>query len=220
MDHVYVKFSMPLKDAVPVASEPKNIAPEQLAPSTIPHPDPAGKPAVDHDRQHVLDAVNHMVELTHQMHDQNRLALNTLEQVAIELAIATAGHVVLQKIQEDQFPIAEIVTDFLQGFETTQPLEVLVNPLDLRQLQATKETDEGLSAQLEQLKLTADPALPRGSVRLNGDTSSGLFFSIATHLSEIRQELMEKLYDAKIERRATKDADSALRRFPDRRATG
>lgn len=220
MDTFYVTFIKPLKDAIHVLPEVQQQPSNDPASSPAPETANAPIPAIDQDRQYVLNAVNQMVELTLQMKEQNQLALNTLEQVAIELAIAAAGHVVFQKIQDDQFPIAEIVADFLQGFETTHPLELFVNPQDLRQLHAAKEADEELSAKLEQLKLTADPALPRGSTRLNGDESSGLFFSVATQLSEIRQELMEKLYDAKIERRATKDADSALRRFPDRRATG
>lgn len=220
MENFYVSFLKPLKDAIQALPAGHNLPTNESTSSAVPNDTEATNSAIDQDRQYVVEAINQMVELTQQMKEQNRLALNTLEQVAIELAIAAAGHVVFQKIQDDQFPIAEIVADFLQEFETTHPLELFVNPQDLRQIHAAKESDEALSVSLEQLKLTADPTLPRGSARLNGDESAGLFFSVATQLSEIRQELMEKLYDAKIERRATKDADSALRRFPDRRATG
>ena len=198
---------------IPLASDTRSVhaapSPAQAQPET----------ALNQDRQFVLNAVKQIVELTEEMANENRQALSTLEQVAIELAIAAAGHVVYQKIQDEQFPIAEIVADFLKGFDVSTPLEVFVHPLDLRQLHAAREADNELSAQLSQLTLTGDPSLPRGSVRLSDD-SSGLFFSVATQLSEIRQELMEKLYDAKIERRTIKDADSTLRRFPDRRATG
>lgn len=219
IDNHVVLFSRSLRDAILVLPETPVVSgnrPVSATPAST-HVQPAS--ALNQDRQFVLNAVKQIVELTEDMANENRRALSTLEQVAIELAIAAAGHVVFQKIQDEQFPIAEIVADFLKGFDVSTPLEVLVHPLDLRQLHAAREADNELSAQLSQLTLTGDPSLPRGSVRLSDD-SSGLFFSVATQLSEIRQELMEKLYDAKIERRTIKDSDSALRRFPDRRATG
>jgi hypothetical protein len=47
-----------------------------------------------------------------------------------------------------------------------------------------------------------------------------LFYDGVLQLNELRQNLLEVLGDAEIERRKTDGNGSRLRRFPDRRASG
>lgn len=200
---------------------------EQTTEDNSAHPSVAGmnQPTLNETTDNI-DENKLVVRMLGQLNDQLRQresqhsqSLAMLNQIAIELAITIAGKVLFQQIQADQFPVAEMVSEMLDEVDQSEQVTVFLHPLDLKLLQRKCQADDAKLVGIEQVNWIASPDLPRGSARL-GNEKTGLFYDAATQLGEIRQSLMEMLYDARNERRKTGQDSSDLRRFPDRRTSG
>lgn len=186
-----------VRDAV-VTSSPLPVAP--------PPPSKAG-PAV-------AELLESLQEAFGELEARRKSSLAELQEVAIELAMAAATHVVRQTLDRDQFGIDTVVGEMLQRISANEPVRVALNPDDLRQL-----TGKGSSPWPEGLvEFRPDPTLTRGCCRAVSGSRT-VISDWRTHLQEARAALHEELEHAQIERRGAEAADQRVKRFPDRRET-
>ena len=145
---------------------------------------------------------------------QRRTALEELQQVAIEMSVAIASHVVHESIDAGTWGIDRLVAEAVSRFADSNPLVIALHPSDLARIQPETRSHDASTT----LSLVADDSLAPGDCEVRG-LNFNYLARMETVLSEIRVELLESLENAQTERRRTAAANSPLRRFPDRRET-
>lgn len=139
--------------------------------------------------------------------------LDEMREIAIELSVAIASHLLKKKLDAGEFQVEELVRDAIEQLLPAERISVKVNPADLNGLAQLGES----AAEFEQLvDLSADPKLPRGACFV-GTSEHGLLSSLESRLEHIRETLLQGIPYARTERRKPVEVDAALRRFPDRR---
>lgn len=143
-------------------------------------------------------------------------SLEELQTVAVELAIAAAANVVRQAIDQNQFGVAELVTQTMNQVVATDVCSIRLHPEDLKLLKS-QATEEAFQT-IENL-LKGDVTLQRGTVLVEEQAGRIAVTEVITRLEDIRKLWLGQTHESQIERRQTQtDADS-LKRFPDRRET-
>lgn len=140
--------------------------------------------------------------------------ISELHEIAVELAVMVASHVVKQELDAGQLNLKELVRQAIEQLLPATKLVIHLNPEDANDLAAIQaDLQTGV---LEQLDLIQDAAIPRGGC-LVANEEHGLFSTLEARLENIRDTLLQGIEYARTERRKTLQVGSTLRRFPDRR---
>ncbi len=165
--------------------------------------------------QQLLEAFAEQVHTHSQTREQT---LSEMQQVAIELAVAAASHLVFEAIEANQFGIEELVHSAVKQFEQNDPITVQLNPADY-DLLMSRMKDLDIDQLATNITFQTNSSFERGACEVQSFQKQTLRSSISQQLANIRKHWLEELDDSQIERRKTEDADATLRRFPDRRET-
>ena len=165
--------------------------------------------------QQILNAI---AESIHGVEQRREQALLEMQHVSLELAVAAASHLVHEAIESDQFGIEELIRSTIRQVDGGVPLTVTLNPED-QALLTRRLSDLENKQDLEALTIHVDANLPRGSCEVTTSEGNSWRAEMSTRLEQIRKHWLEELDESQVERRQTQDADSSLRRFPDRRET-
>lgn len=153
-----------------------------------------------------------------ELESRRQQSLGELQELAIELAIEVASHVIRRELARDEYPIATFIGEAIKRLEDSRAVTVRLHPLDLKQVEALREQAAGQGVVPPNVRLVADPSMTRGSCIADGD-DFGLLTTWEQQLADVQRLLREGLEDAQVERRGNETADSGMRRFPDRRET-
>ncbi|MFV0443791.1 MAG: FliH/SctL family protein [Planctomycetaceae bacterium] len=145
--------------------------------------------------------------------ERRQQSLSDLQRAAIELAIAATSHILGRVVEQNEFPIGELVDRAIAQVGTSSVCRVALHPDDLPLIQSRAEL---ASTELDWI---ADATLPRGSCRAERDGGDGVLVELGQYLADIRYHWIEDLDDAPLERRQTPTDGQPLRRFPNRRET-
>ncbi|WP_437226273.1 FliH/SctL family protein [Planctomicrobium sp. SH661] len=175
--------------------------------TTAPPPPPDIRP--------LLESIAASLDVLDQRRQQS---LGELQQVALELAISVASHLVFEAISQDQFGVEKLVEQAISAMGIDSAPVVSLHPKDLELLQR-RLAQQPAPWRADQVSLRADPGVARGGCRVENDAGRMQVSDISLRLSEIRRHWMEELDDTQIERRRSQVEGQSLRRFPDRRET-
>ncbi len=193
--------------AGPAASKPP-ISDEQ------PAPEPKHESETNLDRLEQL--LEEILEGVHQLDEKQQGSLGELQRVAVELSVAIAAHLVKEKLDVGEAGIESLVEAAISRLAPCEPIVIHLNPLDEAALTALWK--DRLTAVSPTLTFTVDEQLPRGACRATaGDF--GLLSTLEQRLATIRDNLLQGIAYAQIERRKADTDGGSLRRFPDRRQT-
>jgi flagellar biosynthesis/type III secretory pathway protein FliH len=157
-------------------------------------------------------------ELSRSLDDLNRRrrqSLQEMQQVAVELSLLVASHILRERLDKDDFPVDRLVSEAMERLAPHQPIEIRLHPQDL-QMMERKLGDQLPSWNKEHVRFIPDASLSRGSCFADA-AECGLLSSLEQRLTDVRHQLLEGLDDAEVERRQTGSGADSLRRFPDRR---
>lgn len=183
------------------------------SPTTCAAPDPAEL----QERQAVEAVLANLERLGNDLRAQQGQRLKDMQQVAVELALAVASHLVQKQLVQNEFPIEHLVARVAERLEPQQPATLFLNPDDLNLLEARGgEAGHDFLKANPDLRLLADASLARGDCRAEtGDLT--IVSRLEEQLNDLRAGLLETLPEAQVERRAQRA--TTIRRFPDRRHT-
>ncbi len=201
-------------------SPPPEATPDGLAaskPSISDEPptaEPKDESATNLDRLEQL--LEEILEGVQQLDEKHHRSLGELQRIAVELSVAIASHLVKEKLDVGESGVESLVEEAISRLAPWEPIVIHINPLDEAALKATWK--DQLTAGLSTLTFTVDEQLPRGACRATaGDF--GLLSTMEQRLATIRDNLLQGIAYAQIERRKDGTDGGSLRRFPDRRQT-
>ncbi|MDB4733511.1 flagellar assembly protein FliH [Planctomicrobium sp.] len=172
----------------------------------------------DEENAAVESLLGQLLESVKAIDQRREQSLLEMQQVAIELAIAAASHLVETVIEEDRFGIEDLIQSTFEQAGSDRSLRFSLHPDDLellqRRISVTKSYQE-----LRRLEFIEDFQLPRGSFQIHLPDGQTWLTGISLRLAEIRKHWLAELDAAQVERRQTETTNSSLRRFPDRRET-
>jgi len=157
-----------------------------------------------------------LLDVARDLRSAQRGRLEEMQQVAVELAVAVASHVMYERLGSGEFPIEELVRAAVKRLDPGSAVTVRLHPDDLALLERRTSEEPLFALDTEELRLVADSEMARGDCRAEtGDVA--VLTKLEEHLDEIKRDLLAALPEAEIERR--KGGERSLRRFPERRAT-
>ena len=166
----------------------------------------------------LLDAFRTLDEQIGEIEQRRKQSLVEMQQAAIELSVAIASRLLHETIVADELALENIVAEILKPLDSGQAVMLRLHPTDITLLTRRLEGKPPPWQDYNTFQLVGDKTLQRGECRLDsGDI--GIVSQIEMQLTEIRQQLLEALDHAQIERRRPQTGDRTLRRFPDRRET-
>jgi flagellar biosynthesis/type III secretory pathway protein FliH len=121
--------------------------------------------------------------------------IEELQRAAVELATTIASRLLHERVVAGDFPIDAKVRDMIAQLGEDVPVAVRLNPADLELLKS-RLGGEPLSADRDDPRLVADPALTRGGCQVEGRESM-LMSDVTRELQEIRDDLLRRLTDAR-----------------------
>jgi hypothetical protein len=174
------------------------------------------QPFTRDDVESLLHATEQLYSVVRDHESRRQESMNELQQLAIELGFAVAEKLVRGKIKQDEFPIAEMVSEIVSRAEPAATLKFYLNPRDLAF--ANESQVLANDSQPNSISFHEDSTLARGSCRADCGNYD-IVSQIELELAELRYHLLGTLDDAQIERQQTDQSDSGIQRFPDRRTT-
>ena len=174
--------------------------------------------AAQHERQRLEELLQQMVDVTQDLKTQQGDRLEEMQQVAVELAVAVASHLVYRQLEAGDYPVEELVRKAIKQLEPREAVTVSLHPEDMAALERRLGNNPLLPLDTNEVRIVADATLARGDCRAEtGDTS--VMTQLEQHLTEIRRDLLHCLPEAQVERRKPPSEEPTLRRYPDRRYT-
>lgn len=190
--------------------------------STTPSASHSSEPAIGDARERpdaasaVLgEFLQNLQEQLAELESRRKASLAELQQLAIELAIAIAGHVLRAEVVAGNYPIESLVREAIDRLDGPQMATVHVHPDDLAWLQANGDITTKFTTVIRWI---GDRELPRGSCLVEA-ADLGLMTRWSQQLDDIHRRLLEGLENAQIERRGSRETPEGMRRFPERRET-
>ncbi len=168
------------------------------------------------DIAHLEELLDDIVEGVRELDLRRSQSLGELQQVAVELSIAVASHLVKEKLDAGELNVKPLVDEAISRLETNQSVVIHVNPADKTALESALE--DKLKSAARTFTLTADDRLPPGACRATAG-EFGLLSTLEQRLATIRENLLQGIENARSERRTTGASGRGLQRFPDRRQT-
>lgn len=212
---------LPLADSSRGSNSPQS---EVVEPS-LPHPTSHGRSVEEiraaeiQQNQMLLAAMDELIQNLHEqlteLESRRKASLTELQRVAIELAVAVAGHILRKEVAAGEYPLETLVREAIDRLNGQQMATVHVHPEDLRVLEARGDVVAKFS---NTVRWISDQTLSRGACLVeSGDL--GLTTNWSQHLEDIHRGLLEGLENAQTERRGSRETPEGMRRFPERRET-
>lgn len=145
-------------------------------------------------------------------------SLDELQQLAIELSVTVASHIVGREIDSGQHDVEGLVTSAINHLNPAEKAVVHLHPLDISLLEE-RIAQSGIQLDDSRIQLRPDTSVSRGGVQLNSESGRIVMSDVLSRISQVREIWMENLDDAQIERRSASATGGSVRRFPDRRET-
>lgn len=161
--------------------------------------------------QTVLQEIGERIAVWDAARTQN---VHELQEVAVELGVAIASHVLKEKLDADELQLGKLVMSAVERLLPCDRISVKLHPADVASLQTVLDSE--LKSVSDLLELVEDADLPRGSCLVSGD-GHGLMSTLDGKLENIRETLLQGIEHARIERRKAVGIGGSLQRFPDRR---
>lgn len=131
-----------------------------------------------------LDSLRRAVgDVNHQLDGM----LSELQEATIELAEAMTSKLIFEEINENRFPIANLVHEVISHLNTTSGAVIRMHPDDLALLQDYPTIDG--SQKDGSLKFVADSTLARGDCKAKAGEIS-VVYELRRQIDEIRRELL------------------------------
>lgn len=154
-------------------------------------------------------------EQLNELENRRKASLSELQRVAVELAVAVAGHILRTEVLAGNYPLESLVREAIDRLGGPPMATVNVHPEDLAWLQSHGDITTKFATIA---RWNGDRGLQRGSCFVEaGDL--GLVANWSQQLEDIHRRLLEGLEDAQIERRGSRETPEGMRRFPERRET-
>ena len=144
--------------------------------------------------------------------------MSELQQIAVELAILAASHVIYAELDRESLGVEELVAKAISQLPLQEVAAIRLNPGDLQRLQ-TQLVEGPVPWDEKIIQLVPDATIQAGGLRLETVTGRIVLSDVESRLAEIREQWMENIDDTKIERRRVSGDAQPVRRFPDRRET-
>lgn len=207
---VNVPLHLPLRAITASVSHarPEEPVPAEPEPVEVPEEPPDD---VQQDHQELLTMLRQLETKLDAVRTENREQLGDLQELAVELAVAVAAHVIKQKVDRDELALTELVHDAIQHMGLDHPLQVKVNSKD----RSTLDTFEG-TAFPGPLELTSDDDVPRGACLVISGRG-GVMSSLEGRLENVRETLLQGIAYARNERPQAVDVGGAVQRLSDYR---
>lgn len=170
------------------------------------------------ENQRIQQLVEDLQRAVEELEQRRSQSLGELQQIAVELAIIAASHVVYAELERDGLGVEEFVSRAISELPLNTSASIRLNPQDLNILQP-RLASGSLPWNASQINLLPDTSISRGGLHLETESGRILLSDVVSRLSEVRQQWMENIDDTQIERRRVQDDPKSLRRFPDRRET-
>lgn len=203
------EFGRPAMEAEPAKIEP------QVAAAALQRKQQQQLEAENQLIRQLLDDLQRAVDELEQRRSQS---LSELQQIAVELAVIAASHVVYTELERDGLGVEEFISRAISELPLNTAASIRLNPQDLNILQP-RLASGSLPWNASQITLLPDASISRGGLHLETEAGRILISDVASRLSEVRQQWMENIDDTTVERRRVQDDPESLRRFPDRRET-
>lgn len=152
-----------------------------------PPPDPFQKEREE--RQAIEQVLEQLRSAAAQMRTHYQTMLDEMRQAAVELALAVAGRLVFDQLQDGVFPIEEMVRQALARLPSAPSFTVYLHPEDRKLLQQRLADQPLLPARETQVRIETDAALKRGSCRAEAGEIHVLA-DLAEQLAELRRHLL------------------------------
>lgn len=184
-----------LQTPAPLASEPA--APPELS--------------AEHALKELLEDLSRQIDAMSKERAQN---IGELHELAIELSLVVASHIVKRELDADSLNLNDIVIAAIEQLLPAQEITVRLNPNDIVDLENIESSFRSDLA--DGIRFVQDAAIPRGGCFVEGD-ELGLLSTLEARLENMRDTLLQGIEYARVERRKTGGIGESLRRFPDRR---
>lgn len=202
-------FGRPAVEVAPVKAEPEidSVAVQQKQLQQL-----------QAENQLIQQLVEDLQRAVEELEQRRSQSLSELQQIAVELAVIAASHVVYAELERDGLGVEEFVSRAIAELPLNTSASIRLNPQDLNILQP-RLASGSLPWNTNQINLLPDASISRGGLHLETESGRILLSDVVSRLSEVRQQWMENINDTQIERRRVQDDPQSLRRFPDRRET-
>lgn len=184
----------PVSAATVLVSEPP--PPVPVSPATLPAV--RMTPSETQEEHALRQVLKRILGVVEELREQQQQRLMEMQQVAIELAVAIASHLMHEQIEQGRFPIEQVVRRVLERLPDAEKVTVYLHPDDLATLhQRLAETPTSLASWLAPtISLAADPHLARGDCR--AETPEVQVRSLLDQqLADVRAQLLSTLPETK-----------------------
>ena len=139
------------------------------------------------ERARLCTTVAELARSTKQVEQQMPALIRELEVAAVELAHAIAAKLVFEQIENDRFPIENLIHEVVGRLESTVGAVVRLHPDDLALVQEIEAI--GDSHDKKSLKLVPDQSLARGDCKAKAGEIT-VVYELRRQIEEIRRELL------------------------------
>ena len=215
MHNTRIRFSEPPVDVRIGSAEHESpqpaVAPPPASAPAIPTPNP------DQTAERLQTLADSLREGLEVLEERRQQSLDELRQVAVELSITIASHVIVAAIDEQQHGIVELVRQAVEDIETHDPVTVWLHPEDFDLFHDRTSAEASPWPAESDVRIQSDDSLTRGDCRVEGP-DFGLITSVEQQLEDIRLSLLESLHASPVDRRTSAAAKLGWKRAPDRRS--
>lgn len=184
-----------------IVDEPKE---EVSEPRQPPAPDP------------IVPLLNKIVTKVEALQRERSRELAEMRELAIELAVVVASHLVKVKLDAGELNVGSLVDSAIAELAPTGRVTVALNPEDSKILQ--QRDDEPFSKFAEIIDLVEDANLARGSCVVKAG-SRGHVSDMETRLEAVRETLLQGIGDARTKCGSVDDDGQAKPRLSDARTS-
>jgi len=170
------------------------------------------------EQRRCAELMDRLIEALDELEARRQQSIIELQQVAVELAVRVAESLTRAAIAKDEFAVEELVKRAIEKLGLGGPVRIYLNPEDLALLSRRLSTQPDRLNRDTRIELVSSPEVERGDcIAEAGEVM--VASQLELRLEELRQDLLDALEHAQVERRRASAPDRPLGRFPDRRQT-
>lgn len=139
------------------------------------------------ERAALIQATEQLRQATKELQRQTEGLLHEFQQASVELAHAIASKLVFDDVEQDRFPIANLVHEVISRLNAKSETVVRMNPADLALLRELPTI--GDSEDEQTVRFVADSNLRRGDCRAKSGEIT-VIYELRRQIDEIRQQLL------------------------------
>ncbi len=170
------------------------------------------------DLRQSTELIDRLLVALEELEGRRQQSLVELQQVAVELAIRVAEALTMTKIARDEFSVDKLVKEAVAQLGLDGPIRVYLNPTDLAILSRRLSVNPEWLGKNPRIEFVSSSEVKRGDCLAEAGEKM-ISSHLELRLEQIRQDLLDGLEHAQVERRRSVASDRLLGRFPDRRQT-